>query len=81
MGLCAAPRKTRALASDARAPLRLGLSLGSPCITDTHTHTCVSTESNTGRQCLPPERHVYYLEGIFCYQEGRVCYQEGNVYY
>ncbi len=31
MGLWAAPRKTRARASAARAPLRLALSLGSPC--------------------------------------------------
>ena len=31
MGRCAAPRKTKALAMDALAPLKLALSLGSPC--------------------------------------------------
>ena len=31
MGLWAAPRKTRDCASEALAPLKLALSLGSPC--------------------------------------------------
>lgn len=34
MGLWAAPRKTRDWASEALAPLKLALSLGSPCTED-----------------------------------------------
>ncbi len=52
MGLCAAPRKTSALASEARAPLRLALSLGSPCTPrDLSCSLCKQTDSQTDRLC------------------------------